>query len=195
MALGYVLLQCVFPSCAFTLSPAAGVLKADCTPLQLLSLSSSSSEQASTSKQHFSMEQVLYGASGSRDDIFSLGGTGYMTASKNCSSRTLGCVSDSNWELFLPFCLVFHVVCHPSFLMQGSYVGLWIWELRKLPSVSIGGSFTAATVEWRWVHCHPLECSVGLAYAVMRMRKTLPASLAGTLGTGAKSSLSSVQQN
>ncbi|XP_029029822.1 E3 ubiquitin-protein ligase TRIM37 isoform X2 [Betta splendens] len=48
----------------------------------LLSLVNSSLEQASASKQ--------YGASGPRDDVFSLGGSSYMSASKNCGSRTLG---------------------------------------------------------------------------------------------------------
>ncbi|XP_030293799.1 E3 ubiquitin-protein ligase TRIM37 isoform X2 [Sparus aurata] len=70
-----------------------GVLKADGTQTPLVSLSISSSDQASTSKQQYSLveqQQQLYGASGSRDDIFSLGGTSYMTASKNCGSRTLG---------------------------------------------------------------------------------------------------------
>ncbi|KAM9348205.1 E3 ubiquitin-protein ligase TRIM37 [Symphorus nematophorus] len=81
-----------------------GVLKADGTQGPLVSLSSSSSEQASTSKQQYSVEQQqqqLYGASGSRDDIFTLGGPSYMTASKNCGSRTLGaamldCESESS---------------------------------------------------------------------------------------------------
>lgn len=66
---------------AFVLAP--GVLKADGTQGPLVSLGNSSSEQASTSKQ--------YGALGPRDDVFSLGGPSYMTASKNCGSRTLGC--------------------------------------------------------------------------------------------------------
>lgn len=64
-----------------------------------MSLGSSSSEQASTSKQQYSVEQQLYGASGSRDDIFSLGGPSYMTASKNCGSRTLGCASSHTGEI------------------------------------------------------------------------------------------------
>ncbi|XP_078121972.1 E3 ubiquitin-protein ligase TRIM37 isoform X1 [Sander vitreus] len=73
------------------LGGADGGLKADTAQGPLVSLSSSSSEQqASTSKQQYSVEQQLYGASGSRDDIFSLGGPSYMTASKNCGSRTLG---------------------------------------------------------------------------------------------------------
>ncbi|KAG8008454.1 E3 ubiquitin-protein ligase TRIM37 [Nibea albiflora] len=72
------------------LGGAEGVLKTDGTQGPLVSLSGSSSEQASTSKQQYSMEQQLYGASGSRDDIFSLGGPSYLTASKNCGSRTLG---------------------------------------------------------------------------------------------------------
>ncbi|XP_036975187.1 E3 ubiquitin-protein ligase TRIM37 [Acanthopagrus latus] len=70
-----------------------GVLKADGTQTPLVSLSISSSDQASTSKQQYSLveqQQQMYGASGSRDDIFSLGGPSYMTASKNCGSRTLG---------------------------------------------------------------------------------------------------------
>ncbi|KAM6983967.1 E3 ubiquitin-protein ligase TRIM37 [Tautogolabrus adspersus] len=78
-----------------------GVLKPDGIQSPLVSLSSSSSEQASTSKQQYSVEQQLYGASGSRDDIFTLGGPSFMTASKNCGSRTLGaamldCESESS---------------------------------------------------------------------------------------------------
>lgn len=69
------------------LGSAEGLLKADST--QQGPLVSLSSEQASTSKQQYSAEQQLYGASGSRDDIF-LAGPSYMTAGKNCSSRTLG---------------------------------------------------------------------------------------------------------
>uniref|UniRef100_A0A3Q1GKZ8 Tripartite motif containing 37 n=2 Tax=Acanthochromis polyacanthus TaxID=80966 RepID=A0A3Q1GKZ8_9TELE len=79
---------------------AEGVLKADCIQGPLVSLGSSS-EQASTSKQQYSVEQQLYGASGSRDDIFSLGGPSYVTASKSCGSRALGaamldCESESS---------------------------------------------------------------------------------------------------
>lgn len=70
------------------LSPA--VLKADGIQGPLVSLGSSSSEQPSTSKQQYSVEQQLYGASGSREDIFTLGGPSYMTSSKSCSSRSLG---------------------------------------------------------------------------------------------------------
>lgn len=64
-------------------------------PLQapLLTLGGSSSEQASTSKQ------LLYGASGSRDDIFSLGGLSYLTSSKSCGTRSLGAAMlDSEME-------------------------------------------------------------------------------------------------
>ncbi|GAA6232080.1 E3 ubiquitin-protein ligase TRIM37 [Lates japonicus] len=83
------------------LGGAEGVLKADGTHGPLVSLGSSSSEQASTSKQQYSVEQQLYGTSGPKDDIFSLGGPSYMTASKNCGSRTLGtavldCESESS---------------------------------------------------------------------------------------------------
>lgn len=85
-----------FPSCDFAPVSAAGVLKADGTQGPLVSLGSSSSEQASTSKQQYSVEQQLYVASGSRDDIFSLGGPSYMTTSKNCGSRTSGCVSKTH---------------------------------------------------------------------------------------------------
>ncbi|XP_029303576.1 LOW QUALITY PROTEIN: E3 ubiquitin-protein ligase TRIM37-like [Cottoperca gobio] len=78
-----------------------GALKADYTQGPLVSLGSSSSEQASTSKQQYSVVEQLYGASGARDEIFSLGGPSYMTASKNCGSRTLGaamldCESESS---------------------------------------------------------------------------------------------------
>ncbi|XP_028277338.1 E3 ubiquitin-protein ligase TRIM37 isoform X2 [Parambassis ranga] len=80
---------------------AEGVLKADSLQGPLLSLGSSSSEQASSSKQQYSVEQQLYGVSGSRDDIFSLGGPSYMAASKSCGSRALGaamldCESESS---------------------------------------------------------------------------------------------------
>lgn len=86
------------------LTSALGLLKADSTQLQLLSLGSSSSDQASTSKQQFPMDQPSYGASGSRESIFSLAGPGYMAARQSCSSRALGCVSvedDFFWALLL----------------------------------------------------------------------------------------------
>ncbi len=88
-------LDSCFSLCDFAAVAAAGVLKADVTQGPLVSLSNSTSEQASTSKQQYSVEQQLYGASGSREDIFSLAGPSYMTASKNCGSRTLGCVSET----------------------------------------------------------------------------------------------------
>ncbi|KAM9332522.1 E3 ubiquitin-protein ligase TRIM37 isoform 2-T2 [Pholidichthys leucotaenia] len=69
-----------------------GVLKADCIQSPLVSLGGSSPEQASTSKQQYSVEQQLYGASGCRTDIYTLGGPSYMTASKNCGSMALGSV-------------------------------------------------------------------------------------------------------
>nr|XP_046266282.1 E3 ubiquitin-protein ligase TRIM37 [Scatophagus argus]XP_046266283.1 E3 ubiquitin-protein ligase TRIM37 [Scatophagus argus] len=77
------------------LGGAEGVLKADGAQASLASLAGSSSDQASTSKQQYPVEPQLYGASGSRDDIF------YMTASKSCGSRTLGaamldCESESS---------------------------------------------------------------------------------------------------
>ncbi|KAF7646366.1 hypothetical protein LDENG_00188750 [Lucifuga dentata] len=61
-------------------------------------LGSSSSEQASSlsSKQQHSVEQQLYGAPGPRDDLFSLGGSSYMSACKSCS-RSL-CSSDRSAE-------------------------------------------------------------------------------------------------
>uniref|UniRef100_A0A8D3DJN5 E3 ubiquitin-protein ligase TRIM37 n=1 Tax=Scophthalmus maximus TaxID=52904 RepID=A0A8D3DJN5_SCOMX len=58
----------------------------------LVSHSSSSSEQASISKPQYSVEQQLYGTSGPKGDIFSLGGPSYLTGNKTCGSRTLGCV-------------------------------------------------------------------------------------------------------
>ncbi|XP_008426884.1 E3 ubiquitin-protein ligase TRIM37 isoform X2 [Poecilia reticulata] len=68
-----------------------GELQSEATSGPLVSLSSSLSDQASTStKQKCSAEKQLYGASGSRDEIFSLGGPSYITASKACSGRTLG---------------------------------------------------------------------------------------------------------
>ncbi|XP_074467869.1 E3 ubiquitin-protein ligase TRIM37 isoform X2 [Sebastes fasciatus] len=89
------------------LGGAEGALNAD-GPLVSLGGSSSSSEQqasavaaAASKQQQYSLEQQLFGASGPRDDIFSLGGPSYMTASKNCGSRTLGaamldCESESS---------------------------------------------------------------------------------------------------
>ncbi|XP_070839438.1 E3 ubiquitin-protein ligase TRIM37 [Chaetodon trifascialis] len=83
------------------LGAAEGVLKADGPHGPLVSLGSSSSEQASTSKQQYSAEQQLYGAAASRDDIFSLGGPSYVTSSKSSGSRSLGaamldCESESS---------------------------------------------------------------------------------------------------
>lgn len=71
---------------------ADGLLKVDGIQRPLVSHGSPSLEQASTSKQQYSMEQQLYGGSGSRDEVFSLGGPSYVTGSKNnCnSSSTLG---------------------------------------------------------------------------------------------------------
>lgn len=66
------------------------MLKADSLQGPLVSLGSTASEQPSTSKQQYTMEQQLYGASGSREDIFTLGAPSYMTSSKNCGSRSLG---------------------------------------------------------------------------------------------------------
>lgn len=129
----------VFPPCDFAPVSAPGVLKADVTQGPLVSLSSSTSEQASTSKQQYPVEQQLYGASGSRDDIFSLGGPSYMTASKNCGSRTLGCVSGThtqgNVAVWLQLMAVFLKIPQKIFLscffffsalflLQGSHVGL-----------------------------------------------------------------------
>ncbi|AWP00068.1 putative E3 ubiquitin-protein ligase TRIM37 [Scophthalmus maximus] len=67
-----------------------GVLKADSAQGPLVSHSSSSSEQASISKPQYSVEQQLYGTSGPKGDIFSLGGPSYLTGNKTCGSRTLG---------------------------------------------------------------------------------------------------------
>ncbi|XP_063751973.1 E3 ubiquitin-protein ligase TRIM37 isoform X1 [Eleginops maclovinus] len=83
------------------LGGAEGVLKAEGPQGPLVSLCSSSSEQASTSKQQYSVVEQLYGASGARDEIFSLGGPSYMTTSKTSGSRTLGaamldCESESS---------------------------------------------------------------------------------------------------
>ncbi|CAI5642840.1 unnamed protein product [Oreochromis niloticus] len=80
---------------------AEGVLKADSLQGPLVSLGSTASEQPFTSKQQYTMEQQLYGASGSREDIFTLGAPSYMTSSKNCGSRSLGaaaldCESESS---------------------------------------------------------------------------------------------------
>ncbi|XP_054481688.1 E3 ubiquitin-protein ligase TRIM37 isoform X2 [Anoplopoma fimbria] len=91
------------------LGAAEGVLKSDGSQGPLVSLGGSSSEQqasTSTSKQQqqqqqYSVEQQLFGASGPRDDIFTLGGPSYMTGGKSCGSRTLGaamleCESESS---------------------------------------------------------------------------------------------------
>ncbi|XP_038163409.1 E3 ubiquitin-protein ligase TRIM37 [Cyprinodon tularosa] len=78
------------------------VLKSEAVAGPLVSLGSCSSDQASAStKQQYAVEQQLYGASGSRDEIFSLGAPGFMAASKACSGRTLGaavmeCESESS---------------------------------------------------------------------------------------------------
>lgn len=103
------------------LTSASGLLKADSTQLQLLSLGSSSSDQASTSKQQFPVEQPSYGASGSRESIFSLAGPGYMTARQSCSARALGCVSDEGFIYFLLLFLDLHMALLPS---QVGHVGL-----------------------------------------------------------------------
>ncbi|XP_068591075.1 E3 ubiquitin-protein ligase TRIM37 isoform X2 [Cebidichthys violaceus] len=75
------------------LGSAEGALKADGPLGPPVSHGGSSSEQ-----QQYSVEQQLFGASGPRDDIFSLGGSSYMTGGK---SRTLGaamleCESESS---------------------------------------------------------------------------------------------------
>lgn len=126
---------------------ASGILKADSSQLQLLSLGSSSSEQASTSKQQFPVDQPSYGASGSRESIFSLTGPGYMAARQNCSSRALGCVSD-----FYNFLLLPRRIDSWLILSQGGHGGQWVWKLRKLPSVLVGRSFCAGTNNRRWVY-------------------------------------------
>ncbi|XP_068600412.1 E3 ubiquitin-protein ligase TRIM37 [Brachionichthys hirsutus] len=84
------------------LGGAEGLVKTDGTQGTLESLSSSSSEQVSTS------EQPSSGAPGCSDDIFTLGGPSYMTASKNCGSRTLGvamleCESEASGNSHQPF--------------------------------------------------------------------------------------------
>ncbi|KAM6907357.1 E3 ubiquitin-protein ligase TRIM37 isoform 1-T1 [Xenentodon cancila] len=81
---------------------AEGALQADGVTGPLASLGGSSSDQTSSSKQQYLVEQQqLYGGSGSRDDIFSLAGASYVTASKSCGSRALGaamleCESESS---------------------------------------------------------------------------------------------------
>ncbi|KAM3868967.1 E3 ubiquitin-protein ligase TRIM37 [Diretmus argenteus] len=73
------------------LGGAEGLLKADGTQSLLPSLGSSSSDQASSSKQQLpELQQQLYGASEPGDDIYSLGAPSIITATKSCSSRTLG---------------------------------------------------------------------------------------------------------
>lgn len=92
----------------------------------LLTLGGSSSEQASTSKQ------PLYGASGSRDDIFSLGGLCYLTSSKSCSSRSLGCVCTLRCgrppTLFI--LLVFSIYFSPPFTHR-PVPGLLCWTVSR----------------------------------------------------------------
>ncbi|XP_033996434.1 E3 ubiquitin-protein ligase TRIM37 isoform X1 [Trematomus bernacchii] len=73
---------------------AEGVLMAEGSQGPLVSL-------CSCSEQQYSVVEQLYGASGARDEIFSLGGPGYMTTSKTSGSRTLGaamldCESESS---------------------------------------------------------------------------------------------------
>lgn len=65
------------------------------------------------------MDQPSYGASGSRESIFSLAGPGYMAARQNCSGRALGYVSD----LFL-FLASLPLLTHGLLLPQGGHVGL-----------------------------------------------------------------------
>ncbi|XP_068187412.1 E3 ubiquitin-protein ligase TRIM37 isoform X3 [Antennarius striatus] len=77
-------------------------LKSEGTQSTLVSLSSSSSEQVSTSKQQLS------GASGCKDDIFTFGGPNYINASKKCGSRTvsvtmLECQSEASGNSHQPF--------------------------------------------------------------------------------------------
>ncbi|XP_008330858.1 E3 ubiquitin-protein ligase TRIM37 isoform X1 [Cynoglossus semilaevis] len=71
---------------------AEGLLKANSAQSSHVSHSSSSSDQASTSKQQYSLEQQqLFAASGPKDGgIFSLRAPSYLIVSKNGSSRTLG---------------------------------------------------------------------------------------------------------
>lgn len=85
------------------LTSASGLVKADSTQLPLLSLGGSSSEQASTSKQQLALDQASYGASASRESVFSLAGPGFLTARQSCGARALGCVSAQGFlRLFLP---------------------------------------------------------------------------------------------
>ncbi|XP_068187411.1 E3 ubiquitin-protein ligase TRIM37 isoform X2 [Antennarius striatus] len=84
------------------LKESLGGLKSEGTQSTLVSLSSSSSEQVSTSKQQLS------GASGCKDDIFTFGGPNYINASKKCGSRTvsvtmLECQSEASGNSHQPF--------------------------------------------------------------------------------------------
>ncbi|KAM9788700.1 LOW QUALITY PROTEIN: E3 ubiquitin-protein ligase TRIM37 [Neosynchiropus ocellatus] len=51
---------------------------------------SSASEQNSGSKQQFSLEQQVFGAAGSRDEVFPTAGSSYISTGKSSGSRTLG---------------------------------------------------------------------------------------------------------
>lgn len=108
-------------------------------PLQtpLLTLGGSSSDQASTSKQ------PLYGASVSREDIFSLGGLSYLTSSKSCGSRSLGCVNASFLLSLFPFSFP---AFHKRVPLQGRHIGQRDGELRNLPPDPAGGTFSATPV-------------------------------------------------
>lgn len=111
----------------------------------LLTLGGSSSVEASTSKQ------PLYGASGSRDDIFSLGGLSYVMSSKSCGSRSLGCVSPSHCHLvpisFLISLFLFSFpAIHKHIALQGCHVGQRDRKLRNLPPDPAGGTFCATPV-------------------------------------------------
>lgn len=172
------------PSFDFAPISAPGVLKADCTQGPLMSLGGSSSEQASTSKQQFSLEQPLYGAAGSRDDIFSLGGPSYMTTIKNCGSRTLGCVSETTTDNSfivsaflsclsqrLPFLPTAGQPCWTvKWRAQETPISpCWRDRLRSHSQMKVGSHSV----------CHPQEYNVCLACAAMTTtRKKQPFSLA-----------------
>lgn len=159
-----LLFSSVFTLCIF-LALTSGLPKSE-GPLQppLLTLGGSSSDQASTSKQ------PLYGASGSRDDIFSLGGLSYLTSSKSCGSRSLGCVGASRCPLpptapclppqssFLFFCsalLPFTNSC-PS-------AGLPCWTARRRPQEP------PTKPCWRDLLCNPSRLKVSVWKVLLRL--------------------------
>lgn len=122
----------------------------------LLTLGGSPSEQASTSKQ------TLFVASGSRDDIFSLGGLSYLTSSKSCGSRSLGWVSVSHCRLGPISCLISPLlfsfpVVHKNLFFPGPPCWTGRQRAQEPPTRPC----------WRRLLCHPSLAKVSLLKGVL----------------------------